>query len=33
MNISPMQTILELGEAIAARRRSLGSKQGDVAAI
>ncbi|MBN8727676.1 MAG: helix-turn-helix transcriptional regulator [Xanthomonadales bacterium] len=27
-----MQTILELGEAVAARRRSLGLKQGDVAA-
>lgn len=27
-----MQTILELGEAVATRRRSLGMKQGDVAA-
>jgi transcriptional regulator with XRE-family HTH domain len=27
-----MQTILELGEAVAARRRSLGLKQGEVAA-
>lgn len=27
-----MQTIQELGEAVAARRRSLGLKQGDVAA-
>lgn len=27
-----MQTVLELGEAVAARRRSLGLKQGDVAA-
>ena len=27
-----MQTVLELGEAIAARRRSLGLKQGEVAA-
>lgn len=27
-----MQTILELGEAVASRRRSLGLKQGDVAA-
>ena len=26
-----MQTVLELGEAVAARRRSLGLKQGDVA--
>ena len=26
-----MQTVLELGEAVAARRRSLGMKQGDVA--
>ncbi len=28
-----MQTLLELGEAVAARRRSLGLKQGDVAAL
>lgn len=27
-----MQTVLELGEAVAARRRSLGLKQGEVAA-
>jgi len=27
-----MQAVLELGEAVAARRRSLGLKQGDVAA-
>ena len=27
-----MQTVLELGEAVAVRRRSLGIKQGDVAA-
>lgn len=27
-----MQTLLELGEAVAARRRSLGLKQGEVAA-
>lgn len=27
-----MQTVLELGEAVASRRRSLGLKQGDVAA-
>lgn len=27
-----MQTVLELGEAVAVRRRSLGLKQGDVAA-
>lgn len=27
-----MQTVLELGEAVATRRRSLGLKQGDVAA-
>lgn len=27
-----MQTVLELGEAVAARRRALGLKQGDVAA-
>lgn len=27
-----MQTVLELGEAVASRRRSLGMKQGDVAA-
>lgn len=27
-----MQTVLELGQAVAARRRSLGLKQGDVAA-
>lgn len=27
-----MQTVLELGEAVAARRRDLGLKQGDVAA-
>lgn len=27
-----MQTILELGQAVAARRRALGLKQGDVAA-
>lgn len=27
-----MQTVFELGEAVAARRRSLGMKQGDVAA-
>lgn len=28
-----MQTLVELGEAVATRRRSLGLKQGDVAAL
>lgn len=28
-----MQTLIELGEAVATRRRSLGLKQGDVAAL